>query len=104
MAGFGIDKKQPQSNADRQHNFQSKHSRVEWREAEDTSRRARLEQDAENWLKYYFGNTYTRPFEKPHKEIISGALQASETGGRFTVAGERGIGKSATLWGLIFIS
>lgn len=101
MAGFGIERKPTTSNADRQHKFVSEHSQVVWREPVDIDRRKRLEQVAENWLKHYFPNTYTRPFEKPHKEIIAGALKASATGGRFDVAGERGIGKSAVLWGIL---
>lgn len=67
----------------------------------DPKRRKRLERSAEKWLKYYLAETYTRPFEKPHREIIAGAVKAHETDGRFVVAGERGIGKSAILWGLV---
>lgn len=52
-------------------------------------------------MKWYLAETYTRPFEKPHIEIVRGAINAHETGGRFVVAAERGIGKSAILWGMI---
>lgn len=76
-------------------------STVPWRECKDIGRRDRLETDPVAWLRHYLGATYSREFERPHLEIIRGAMHAHETGGRFCVAAERGIGKSAVLWGLI---
>lgn len=67
----------------------------------DKKRRERLEASPEDWLRWYLAGTYSRPFETPHVEIIRGTVAASETGGRFCVAAERGIGKSAILWGMI---
>lgn len=46
---------------------------------------------------------FSRPFEKLHVAILDGALHASKTGGRFAVAGERGIGKSTELWGIVLM-
>lgn len=74
---------------------------VTWRDPADLRRRTRLEADPVAWLRHYLSGTYTRPFEKPHREIVAGVMQAHETGGRFVVAAERGIGKSAVLWGMI---
>jgi len=76
-------------------------SKVHWRTCAHPARRARLEADPEKWLKHYLAATFTRPFEMPHREIIAGAMHAHETGGRFAVAAERGIGKSTILWGLV---
>jgi hypothetical protein len=53
------------------------------------------------WLKHYLAATFTRPFETPHLQIIDGTMQAHQTGGRFAVAAERGIGKSTVLWGMV---
>ena len=69
----------------------------------DPERRARLEADPVAWLQWYLHQTYTRPFERPHREIVAGVLRAHETGGRFVVAAERGIGKSAILWGMVLL-
>jgi len=77
------------------------HSQVNRTPCADHSRRARLESDPPRWLKHYLSATYTRPFEKPHLQIIDGTMQAHATGGRFAVAAERGIGKSTVLWGLV---
>ena len=71
------------------------------RSCADPERRARLEADPQAWLVWYLAGTYTRPFERPHREIVAGVMQAHETHGRFVVAAERGIGKSAILWGMI---
>ena len=71
------------------------------RKCANTSRRKRLEANPQEWLRWYLAGTYSRPFEKPHEEIIAGTVEAADTGGRFVVAAERGIGKSAVLWGMI---
>lgn len=89
------------SSADRVHEAVSEHSKVDRKQCADPARRKRLEGSAPQWLKYYLGFTYTRPFERPHKEIIAGALEAHRTGGQFLVVAERGIGKSVVLWGVV---
>lgn len=93
----------PVNTADRVAAFKSRRQQVEWCAPANPSRRKRLEKHGNEklWLKYYLGATYTREFEKPHIEIIEGAVKASRTGGRFAVAAERGIGKSAVLWGIV---
>ena len=65
--------------------------------------RKRLEKhgNEQKWLKHYLAQTYTRPFEKPHIEIIESAMKVSATGQRLIIAAERGIGKSAILWGVL---
>lgn len=68
---------------------------------QDPARRARLDADPVAWLGWYLAGTYTRPFERPHLEIVDGVVRAHESRGRFVVAAERGIGKSAILWGMI---
>ena len=78
-----------------------RHNAIVRRKPVAPARRKRLEADPVKWLKWYLAETYTRPFEKPHFEIIRGAINAHETGGRFAVAAERGAGKSAILWGMI---
>jgi len=72
-----------------------------WTKPQNRARRTRLENDVAKWLAHYLANTYTRKFEEPHLEIIDGAMGANETGGRFAVAAERGIGKSSLLWGVV---
>ena len=89
------------SDSDRQHKHISEHSRVDRNPCEDPRRRKRLEANPAKWLRWYFPNAYYRKFEKPHLEIIDGAINAHETDGRFGVSAERGIGKSALLWGLV---
>ena len=79
----------------------ARHNAIERRKPADPARRKRLEATPIKWLRYYLAETYTRPFEKPHIEIVRGVLDAHETRGRFVVAAERGIGKSAVLWGLV---
>jgi len=101
--GFGEYKFDATSTADRVAKHISEHSRVELKPVEDPKRRARLEADPEKWLKYYLQATFPRPFDKPHIAIINGTMHASKTGGRFAVAGQRGIGKSTVLWGLILM-
>lgn len=76
-------------------------SRVDLPPCAGPERRARLESDPVAWLKYYMAGTFTRPFERPHTEIVAGVMQAHETQGRFVVAAERGIGKSSLLWAMI---
>jgi hypothetical protein len=89
------------SNAENVANLVNRRNMIVRVECEEPARRKRLEAKPEAWLKHYLGTTYTRPFEKPHKQIISGCIEAHETSGRFIVAAERGIGKSAVLWGMI---
>jgi hypothetical protein len=89
------------SDADRTAKSVALHSQVPWLECADPARRARLEADPVKWLRHYLAHTYTRPFERPHLAIIDGAIHASETGGRFAVAAERGVGKSSLLWGVV---
>jgi len=66
----------------------------------DPQRRARLEQSPVDWLRHYLPATYALPFERPHLELIHGAMSAIRDGGRYAIAAERGIGKSSVLWGL----
>ncbi len=87
--------------ADRHANITAEKSKVDRVPCEDPKRRARLEADPVAWLRHYLAGTYTRPFERPHIEIVAGAMKAHETHGRFVVAAERGVGKSAILWGMI---
>jgi len=79
----------------------AKHSLVERRECANKSRRTRMEKDPAKWLRYYLAESFDIAFDKPHREIIAGAMRAHETGGRFAVAAERGIGKSTLLSGLV---
>ena len=94
-------KLQSASDADRKSKSVSVHNQVPRRACAHPAERKRLESDPVKWLKHYLGATYTRPFETPHLQIIDDAMQAHRTGGRFVVAAERGIGKSATLWGIV---
>jgi hypothetical protein len=89
------------ASSDRQRLADRTLSRVDLLPCADPDRRARLEADPVAWLMFYLSGTYTRPFERPHIEIVSGAVKAHESRGRFVVAAERGIGKSAILWGMI---
>ncbi len=91
------------SDADRRAKLVSLHSQVELPPCEDPARRKRLEKDAMKWLKWYCTEAFHRPFETPHIAIISGAIHASETGGRFAVAAQRGVGKSSCLWGVVLM-
>lgn len=91
-----------QTTADRVHAHVARHSLVERGvECEDWPRRRRLEKDQAKWLRWYLPEAYSRPFDQPHIEIIHGVMRAHETGGRFAVAAERGIGKSAVMYGMV---
>jgi hypothetical protein len=90
------------SDADRKAAQVSRHSLVERGvECADWKRRRRLERDPARWLRYYLAEAYDRPFDEPHTEIVRGVMRAHETGGRFAVAAERGIGKSSVMYGMI---
>ena len=91
----------PMTVAERVAKHTAAHSVVERRPCADPKRRARLERDPAKWLAWYLAAAYTRRFDAPHLSIIKGAMRAHETGGRFAVAAERGVGKSALLYGII---
>ena len=91
----------PVSNKDRQAKFVEQHNTIVRLECENRKRRDLLEKSPTKWLKWYLAETYTRKFEKPHTDIIDGAIKADETNERFSVSAERGIGKSTILWGVV---
>ena len=102
MGGRGVTKRtMSHTSAQRMQASRERAATVDRRVCADPGRRAKYEKSCPRWLRHYLAGAYFRPFEKPHKEIINGALTASETGGRFVVAAERGIGKSAILWGVV---
>ena len=106
MAGFGERKMgrpvtgTARSENDRKRDIKDVRGLVQYRECADPARRAALEADRPAWLRHYFPDVFSRPFERPHLAIIEGSTQAIQTGGRFAVAAERGIGKSVIEWGL----
>lgn len=89
------------TSAQRHHDLKTEHSTITLPPCKHPDLRAELEADPPRWLKHYLAEAYPRPFDKPHLAIIDGAIHASDTGGRFAVVAERGIGKSTELWGLI---
>jgi hypothetical protein len=108
--GYGVTKGKPgrpyaggmANSADRHAVLTAEKSKVDRVPCEDPKRRARLESGPPvDWLRHYMSGTYSRPFERPHIEIAEGVMQAHESHGRFVVAAERGVGKSAILWGMI---
>lgn len=88
------------SGSDRQARIVNLNSRVTITPCEDMTRRKKLERNTEKWLKWYLPETYYLPFEKPHKAIIKGIDEACSKGGQLAIAAERGIGKSAILYGV----
>ena len=96
-----MSKDRPASTAEREAKAVARHGQVDRRTCANRARRKRLERYPLRWLKWYLSETYTRRFEKPHKDIVAGAMNAYKDGGRFVVAAERGIGKSVLLWGMI---
>jgi hypothetical protein len=84
--------------ADRHAVLTAEKSKVDRVPCEDPKRRARLESGPPvDWLRHYMSGTYSRPFERPHTEIVEGVMQAHESHGRFVVAAERGVGKALAL-------
>ena len=83
--------------SDRHTAITAERSKVDRVPCEDPKRRERLEADPIAWLRWYMSGTFTRPFERPHTEIVAGVMRAHETRGRFVVAAERGIGKALAL-------
>ena len=75
------------------HNYNS----VEKRKPQDSARRARLEKNPEQWLRYYFPNIFHLPFADGHRAIIRAVLQSDETGKNMVVAAPRGEGKTNIL-------
>lgn len=96
-------KSEAKSGAERTAAYVARHSMVERRVCADPDRRARLEKDPQQWLRYYLAQTYVRPFDKPHTDIIDGVMRACTAGGRFALAAERGIGKSSLMYGLVLM-
>ena len=94
------DKKQQDSNA-RVAKFRQGKRLVVRRACADLERRARLEKNAIDWLKYYFPNSYPLPFGEVHEKIIDYTLQAVKRGGKFSLAAPRGTGKTTILFGLL---
>lgn len=94
-------RKQPKTAAERMAAQANRGNAIVRRSCADPERRARLEADPISWLQFYLAGTFTRPFEKPHREIVAGVLRADETGGRFAVAAERGCGKTVILIGMV---
>ena len=90
-----------ENSSDRHTAITAERSKVDRVPCADPARRARLEADPVAWLKHYMSATFTRPFERPHLEIVAGVMRAHETQGRFVVAAERGCGKTVILWGMI---
>lgn len=93
----------PMSGAEKKAAWSARHAMVERKECADQKRKKKLEADPAKWLRHYLPQAYTRQFDKPHIEIIAGAMKANDTGGRFLVAGERGIGKSVLLFGIVLL-
>ena len=87
---------------DRQANWVAGRNTIERLQCADPKRRKRLEKrgNEKDWLKFYLAETYPRPFERPHEEMISGIIAADENNSRFAEALERGIGKSVVGWGM----
>ena len=87
--------------SDRHTIITAERSKVDRVPCADPERRTRLEADPVKWMKHYGRNVFTRPFERPHLEIVAGVMRAHETQGRFVVAAERGCGKTVILWWMI---
>jgi len=66
------------TNAEKQHAFHARHSLIDRLHCADMKRRERLEKDPAKWLRFYLPQTFLRPFDKPHLEIIDGAMKAHE--------------------------
>jgi hypothetical protein len=100
---FGEQKQRgrPATVAERVAKHVAKHSLVERRQCADPKRRIRLERNQAKWLMHYCPETFSRAFDRAHLRIIEGVMEAHKSGGRFAVAGERGIGKSAVLYGMV---
>ncbi len=62
--------------------------------------RTRLEKNTADWLKHYLSSAYPLAWGKVHLDIINGAQEALEIGGKFVVAAPRGTGKSTLIWGV----
>ena len=88
--------------ADKQANWVAGRNTIERLCCKDLRRRKRLEKrgNEKAWLKYYLAETYPRPFERPHEEMIAGIVAADKDNARFAEALERGIGKSVVGWGM----
>jgi hypothetical protein len=107
--GYGVTKGKPgrpyaggmANSADRHAVLTAEKSKVDRVPCEDPKRRARLETDDEEWLRWYCHQDFWLPFETPHKAIIAAARDAMTNGGDAIVASERGIGKSSTLYGMV---
>lgn len=66
---------------------------------EEAERRAKLEKDPAEWLRWYLPERFPLPFGPVHQEIIKACVR-SMSGTSLTVAAPRGFGKTAILWGM----
>lgn len=92
--------KPPMSGADRVAKHIAARNTITRLKCRGPKRRERLEKNDAAWLKWYCPEAYFLSFEKPHKAIIEEVREAMNTAGDCVVAAERGIGKSAILYGL----
>jgi len=87
--------------SDRHTAITAERSKVDRVPCADPERRARLEADDAEWLKWYFPDDFSLPFEKPHKAIIAAARDAMTNAHDAIVVCERGIGKSSLMYGMV---
>jgi len=80
--------------------WRSSRRMIDRQKCKNKKRRARLEQCTADWLKYYLSSAYPLPWGRVHLDIIKGAEDALESGGKFVVAAPRGTGKSTEIWGI----
>ena len=89
----------PLTDAERKRNSLLRHgyNAVEKRKPQDAARRARLERNPAEWLRWYFPNVFTLPFSDGHRAIIDAILKTGATGKNMVVAAPRGEGKTNIL-------
>lgn len=97
---FGNIKQSAKTDAQRQADSRLGHNLIERRSCEDPARRERLEQNPEEWLKFYMSQAFRLEWAESHKAMIKNAIDSAETGSGMVVAAPRGDGKSAILRGV----
>lgn len=68
---------------------------------ESVRRRNRLEKNIPKWLRWYFPEVFSRPFQPIHLEIITAIQKAARFAGDQAIAAPRGTGKTSLAEGCI---
>ena len=89
-----------QTAAQRKRAQKDRENLVLYRNPADAARRAGLEAERCEWLRWYFPERFYLPFSSMHRELVENSYGAMIHGTSTTVAATRGFGKTGILWAM----